>query len=182
MLRSSRSWPPLVVVCLSCEPILRIARTARGQFAHSAEPLPIVWANGTLLRQVLFNLLSNALKYVASGETPKVQISAEVMKDGQTARIKVQDDGIGIEPSLQKRIFRPFERLHTTEQYPGTGIGLAIVQKAIERMGGRVGVESELGKGSCFWVELPRVVGNSDRDRGLQPVPQKDHEVADVLT
>ncbi|MFN3484690.1 MAG: sensor histidine kinase, partial [Planctomycetota bacterium] len=67
----------------------------------------------------------------------------------------VEDTGIGVPREYWERIFRLFERLHTTQEYPGTGVGLAIVQKAVERMGGRVGVESEPGKGSRFWIELP---------------------------
>jgi signal transduction histidine kinase/CHASE3 domain sensor protein len=72
-------------------------------------------------------------------------------------RLWVEDNGIGIAPEYQERIFRVFERLHGVETYPGTGIGLAIVRKGIERMGGRVGVESQLGQGSRFWIELPQV-------------------------
>ncbi|NJL70056.1 MAG: sensor histidine kinase [Microcoleus sp. SM1_3_4] len=72
----------------------------------------------------------------------------------KTIRLWVEDNGIGIAPEHQKRIFRVFERLHGIESYPGTGIGLAIVCKGVERMGGRVGVESQLGQGSRFWIEL----------------------------
>ncbi|WP_293261427.1 MULTISPECIES: CHASE3 domain-containing protein [unclassified Microcoleus] len=72
----------------------------------------------------------------------------------RTVRLWVEDNGIGIAPEHQKRIFRVFERLHGIESYPGTGIGLAIVQKGADRMGGRVGVESQLGQGSRFWIEL----------------------------
>jgi len=71
--------------------------------------------------------------------------------------LSIQDNGIGIASEHHQRIFRVFERLHSAEQYPGTGIGLANVSKAAERMGGRVGVESQPQQGSRFWVELPRV-------------------------
>jgi signal transduction histidine kinase len=70
-------------------------------------------------------------------------------------RLWVEDNGIGIASEHRERIFRVFERLHRAEEYPGTGIGLAIVERAIVRMGGTVGVESEPGQGSRFWVELP---------------------------
>jgi len=70
-------------------------------------------------------------------------------------RLWVEDNGIGIDPRYHDRVFGVFERLHTQEQYPGTGIGLAIVRKCMERMGGRAAVESEIGKGSRFWVEAP---------------------------
>ena len=78
-------------------------------------------------------------------------------KCGQWVRLWVEDRGIGIEPKHQKRIFQVFERLHGAEVYPGTGIGLAIVRRGVERMGGQVGVESALAQGSRFWIELPAV-------------------------
>jgi len=76
-------------------------------------------------------------------------------KRGQRTRLWVEDNGIGIKSEHQGRIFRVFERLHGIETYQGTGIGLAIVRKGMERMGGLVGVESEPGRGSRFWIELP---------------------------
>jgi len=116
-------------------------------------PLPSVWGHRSLLVQVLVNLLSNAIKFVASGVRPEVRLTTQVQ--GNRARLEVQDNGIGIDPAFRDRIFGVFERLNHIERYPGTGIGLAIVRRAVERMGGRCGVESELGKGCCFWVELP---------------------------
>jgi signal transduction histidine kinase len=71
--------------------------------------------------------------------------------------VEVSDNGIGIDPAHHERIFQVFERLHGLEMYPGTGIGLAIVKRGIERMGGRVGLESELGKGAKFWFEVPAI-------------------------
>jgi len=105
--------------------------------------------------QILANLIANALKFVANGQTPRIRISS-LRRDG-VVRVSVQDNGIGIDGEHHGKIFGLFERLHSTKQYPGTGIGLALVRKGIERMGGRVGVESQLGKGSIFWVELPEV-------------------------
>ena len=70
-------------------------------------------------------------------------------------RLSVSDNGIGIEPEHHGKIFGLFERLHSNQDYPGTGVGLALVRKGVERMGGRVGIESEPGKGSLFWVDLP---------------------------
>jgi signal transduction histidine kinase len=101
----------------------------------------------------LSNLLSNALKFVGPGVLPEVRITAQA--SGNRVMLRVQDNGIGIDPAFRDRIFGVFERLNQSERYPGTGIGLAIVRRAVERMGGRCGVESESGKGSCFWVELP---------------------------
>ncbi|HEV2751340.1 MAG TPA: HAMP domain-containing sensor histidine kinase [Gemmatimonadales bacterium] len=127
------------------------SRNARVDIADS---LPAVVGHGPTLAQVLANLLANAIKFVAPGRTPEVRVRAEP-RDG-LVRLWVEDNGIGIAPEHHERIFRVFERLHRSPDYPGTGIGLAIVRKAMERMGGRAGVESELGRGSRFWIELPR--------------------------
>jgi len=124
----------------------------RGAQIAVERPLPQVLAHGTTLAQVIGNLISNALKFTAPDVTPQVRVWAE--ERGAAVRLWVQDNGIGIAPQHRQRIFRVFERLHGVEAYPGTGIGLAIVRKGVERMGGRVGVESEVGKGSRFWIEL----------------------------
>jgi len=115
--------------------------------------LPVVQGNPSVLIQVFANLLSNAVKF--GGDRPRVRVWAE-MRGPQIAHVWVEDQGIGIAPEHQERIFGVFERLHGAETYPGTGIGLAIVKKGIERLGGRVGVESQVGHGSRFWIELPR--------------------------
>jgi PAS domain S-box-containing protein len=114
--------------------------------------LPPVIGSEAMMTQVLSNLLGNAVKFVAPGVVPRVHISAEA-GDG-IVRISVADNGLGIAPEMQARIFDMFCRL--SRDYDGTGIGLAIVRKAVERMHGRVGVESARGRGSRFWVELPR--------------------------
>jgi signal transduction histidine kinase len=106
------------------------------------------------LSQVISNLLTNAVKFVPAGTFPKVRIWSELL-DSQV-RLWIEDNGIGIPKADHERIFGMFQRLHTQQEFEGTGIGLAIVRKAVERMGGRVGVESEPGKGSKFWVQLPR--------------------------
>ncbi|GFO69916.1 hypothetical protein GMLC_34950 [Geomonas limicola] len=120
---------------------------------HGAIEWPAVHGNFTVLVQVVWNLLSNALKYVAPGVQPRVQVWADLVQD--TVRLWVQDNGIGIAMENQERIFQVFERLHGVESYPGTGIGLAIARKAVQRHGGRIGVISRLGAGSRFWIELP---------------------------
>jgi signal transduction histidine kinase len=119
--------------------------------------MPVVLANHTLLRQVLVNLLSNAIKFVSPGTKPMVQIA--VHQATRTVRLSVTDNGIGIAPEYQGKVFRIFERLHSIQEYPGTGIGLAIVQKAMSQMKGEVGLESATGKGSCFWIQLPKADG-----------------------
>jgi PAS domain S-box-containing protein len=114
---------------------------------------PNVIGEPAALMQVLINLLSNAVKFSALDRVPEVTVTAE--KRGGYVRLTIADNGIGIAPEHRERIFRVFERLHGQESYPGTGIGLAIVRKAMERMNGRCGVESTLGAGSRFWIELP---------------------------
>lgn len=118
-------------------------------------PLPTVKANRLLLQQVLQNLLTNALRFVEPGARPKVVISSEE-RSPSNVRLCIRDNGIGIDPADHDRIFNIFERLHGEAEYGGTGIGLAIVKKGIEKMGGQVGVESPEGGGSLFWVELPK--------------------------
>lgn len=115
-------------------------------------PFPRVRADAVLLTQIVRNLLSNAVKFVAPGVRPRVILRAEAA--GGRVRLWVEDNGIGIPEEHRERIFRVFERLHRPEDYPGTGIGLAIVRRGAERMDGRAGVESEVGRGSRFWVEL----------------------------
>jgi two-component system sensor histidine kinase/response regulator len=112
-----------------------------------------VVANHTLAVQVFVNLIGNAIKFVSTENKPLIKVWTEEV-DGGFLRIWVEDNGIGIAPEHHGRIFRVFERLHDRESYSGTGIGLAIVQKGVARMGGNVGLLSELGKGSRFWVEL----------------------------
>jgi PAS domain S-box-containing protein len=118
-------------------------------------PWPEVRAHEPTLTQVLSNLTGNALKFVRPGVTPLVRIRAE--EQAESIRVWVEDNGLGISPDYQQQIFRLFIRLERGK-YPGTGAGLAIVQKGIERMGGRLGVESTLGQGSKFWIELPKGV------------------------
>ena len=127
---------------------------SKGATIEIPRPLPLVWANSTLLEQILNNLLSNALKYVAPGVLPRVQIWAD--EDAMNCTIFVKDNGIGIEQDQHEKIFHVFERLYCPHQSPGTGIGLAIVQKGVQRMGGRVWVESTPGEGSCFCITLPK--------------------------
>ena len=135
------------------------SRNARVTITDS---LPTVVGHGPTLAQVLANLLANGIKFVPAGRTPEIRVRAEARNGGEAGgrggrvRLWVEDNGIGIAPEHHERIFRVFERLHRSADYPGTGIGLAIVRKAMERMGGASGVESHLGQGSRFWIELPR--------------------------
>lgn len=119
--------------------------------------LPTVIGNIASLTQALSNLLGNAVKFVEAGVDPKIRVWAEeAAEPSGSVRLWIQDNGIGIAKEAQKRIFQMFQQLNRPERYEGTGMGLAIVRKAIERMGGTVGVESEPGKGSAFWIQLKR--------------------------
>ncbi|HWI57611.1 MAG TPA: HAMP domain-containing sensor histidine kinase, partial [Bacillota bacterium] len=116
-----------------------------------APDLPLVQGNEAALTQCFSNLLDNAVKFVRPGEVPQIEITGE--QSHGRARILVADNGIGIPRELHERMFGIFQRGGNAGE--GTGIGLAIVRKAAERMGGKAGVESEPGRGSRFWVELP---------------------------
>lgn len=120
-----------------------------------AENLPSVMGHRPILVQMVVNLLSNGMKFVAAGVKPHIRVWTQEQENW--VRLWVEDNGIGIEPQYQEQIFGVFERLHGREAYPGTGIGLAIVRKGAERLGGQAGVESAPGKGSRFWVELQGV-------------------------
>jgi PAS domain S-box-containing protein len=137
----------------------RVAQDLAGRIADTGarlslpDDLPVVRGDRTLLSQIFTNLLDNALTYWRPGVVPQLAVSWRA-EAGQ-AVIGVSDNGIGIRPEYHDKIFNVFQRLHSEEQYPGTGIGLAIVKKSVELLGGRVWVESVVGQGSTFWVELP---------------------------
>ena len=113
-----------------------------------------VVGHGPSLVQCFSNLLENAVKFTRDGEPPWVDVSSE--DRGDRVRVIVSDQGIGIDPAHQQRIFGMFERAAAHKKIPGTGIGLAIVKKAVERMGGLVGVDSAPGQGARFWFDLTR--------------------------
>jgi signal transduction histidine kinase len=117
--------------------------------------LPKVMGSEALLAQCVSNLLSNGIKFVSRGTAPHMKISAEAIDD-TSVRIWFKDNGIGIAPVDRTRIFRLFERIHPSAEYEGTGIGLTIVRKAVERMGAKIGFESVLGKGTNFWIQLTK--------------------------
>jgi PAS domain S-box-containing protein len=117
------------------------------------QPLQPVMGHEASLTQAISNLLANAVKFVASETRPKIHVWTE-NRNGNV-RLWVEDNGIGIKPQYHNRLFGMFERAHQSKHYEGTGIGLAIVRKAVEKMGGQVGVKSDGISGSSFWIELP---------------------------
>jgi signal transduction histidine kinase len=117
------------------------------------EKLTPVVGHEASLSQAISNLLNNAIKFIAPGQQPRVHVWTE--RRNSDVRLWVEDNGIGIKPEYQHRLFNVFERVHPEKNYEGTGIGLAIVRKAAERMGGKAGVESNGVDGSKFWIQLP---------------------------
>lgn len=145
-------------VALSMADILSRALTelkpvlaASGAQVHHGE-LPMVLGGATLLTQLLRNLIDNAIKYVGNATAPEIWLEART--EGAKVVICVRDNGIGIDAEHRERIFDIFQRLHTDEEYPGTGIGLAICKKIVERHGGRIWVESPAAGGSAFCFTL----------------------------
>ena len=102
---------------------------------------------------MLRNLIDNALKFTPAGQAPRVRVEAHAV--GDRLHLSVSDQGIGFDMRHHDRIFGMFQRLHRQDQIPGTGIGLALVQKAVERMGGQIRAESTPGHGATFRVDLP---------------------------
>ena len=129
----------------------------RGGEIEVERPLGRVLGHRAVLGQIVTNLLTNAVKFTRPDTPPRIRVRSA----GGAGRVRlwVEDNGIGIAPEHRERIFRAFERLHGVQQYPGTGIGLAIVQKGAMRLGGQAGVESAPGAGSRFWVDLAEAEG-----------------------
>lgn len=160
--RLSHSKIPFEPVNLD-EELGRILRELESEIANRGAsidvnpPLGIVTANRTVLSQLIVNLLTNSLKFVKPNVRPKVEIWSEVHTEPSgrgVIRLFIRDNGIGISKEHQEQIFGLFQRLHDQQTYPGTGLGLAIVRKGIERLGGKVSVESTPGEGSVFTLEL----------------------------
>ncbi|MFQ5802855.1 MAG: PAS domain S-box protein [Candidatus Methylomirabilales bacterium] len=143
---------------VSCEAVLNqvvanlgdAIKEAGAKIAHGT--LPTVSADEILMSRLFQNLIDNAIKFRGT-DPPKVDISAE--KRGKEWRFAVRDNGIGIDPQHAERVFTIFQRLHPRDAYPGTGIGLAICKKIVERLGGRIWVNSKLDEGSTFYFTLP---------------------------
>lgn len=137
----------------------------RGRIAETEaditfDPMPTIVADGTQLMQLFQNLLGNAIKFRQQGIPPQIHVGVQRQEDAWL--FSVQDNGIGIDPQFADRIFVIFQRLHTRDEYPGSGMGLAICKKIVECHRGRIWVESELGQGATFYFTIP--VGGRDRN------------------
>jgi len=143
----------LNVVLDEVRKILRQTLSESGAEVVSRGPLPTVTGHERQFVQLLQNLVGNAVKFHDPARPPRVEVGAEAVPGGW--RISVRDNGIGIDPKHFDRIFQIFQRLHGRDEYPGTGIGLAICKRIVELNGGRIGVESEPGQGSTFWFTVP---------------------------
>ncbi len=133
---------------------LLAAITAKRADVSVQERLPTAWGDRGRVTQLMANLVGNALKYTRPGERPRVEIRAEADGDGATT-IRVRDHGIGIDPKHHQAVFEVFRRLHSVDEFEGTGAGLAICRKIVLAHGGRIWVESEIGRGATFCVHLP---------------------------
>ena len=134
------------------------AAIAEHRASVTNDDLPTMMVDETQLAQLFQNLIGNAIKFHGA-ESPRVYVSArktcEVSETSKVWEFSVRDNGIGMDMQFAERIFGIFQRLHTRAEYPGTGIGLAICKKIVERHGGRIWVESEVGKGATFYFTIP---------------------------
>ena len=126
------------------------------------EKLPVVQADPPRMTQLFKNLLENALKFHRKGIAPEVRVftadlSSDACQDQSCVEVVVQDNGIGIDPQFQKRVFQPFQRLHGRSAFEGSGVGLAICRKVVEQHGGKIWVKSSPGEGTAFHIVLPKL-------------------------
>jgi PAS domain S-box-containing protein len=137
----------------------------RGAQIEVVSPLGTIIAHSPTLKQIISNLIGNSLKFLSPDRPPKLRIHSTTQNGA--VRLWIEDNGIGIASEHHEKIFRLFQRLHDAQAYPGTGIGLALVRKGAERMGGHAGVESIPGQGSRFWVEFVAAPGPAKEPRAL---------------
>jgi chemotaxis family two-component system sensor kinase Cph1 len=133
--------------------------------------LPRLFCNRSQLIQLFQNLIGNAIKYRSPSR--KIQVEIEAVETEKEWRFSVKDNGIGIEPRFKDRIFLMFQRLHHRSEYAGTGIGLAICKKIVESYGGRIWVESVLGKGATFFFTFPSAPRGSNVGLAVRPIWQR---------
>jgi PAS domain S-box-containing protein len=166
LLTYSRAAQPMRAVAVDLDQLTREVlldlevEIARTHAQLQVGPLPIVQGNPTQYRQVMQNLIGNALKFVAPGQAPQVWVSARTSpaatdRTAQRCHIIIEDAGIGFDPRFADRIFEPFERLHPRDHYEGSGIGLAVVRRIVQRQGGRISASPRPGGGAVFEFDLP---------------------------
>jgi light-regulated signal transduction histidine kinase (bacteriophytochrome) len=159
---SSRKRLPTPVSSSECLDLalanLRMSLDETGCVVRRSE-LPIVLGDRSQIVDLFQNLIANAIKF-RRGIPPLIEVSAETQGGG--VKFAVKDNGIGMEPQYFEDVFQVFRRLHTKEEYPGTGIGLAICKRIVERVGGRIWVESVLGQGTTFFFTWPAAPAKLD--------------------
>jgi len=152
---SNNDRPFVEVDCASlldrCLFNLQVAIQERGAQVTVDDELPVIHGDEVLIGQLFQNLIANGIKFCR--DAPRIHVSAKRVRD--TWEFSIRDNGIGIPPDHHQRIFGIFHRLHARHEYPGTGIGLAVCRRVVERHGGRIWVESAPGKGSVFHFSLP---------------------------
>jgi signal transduction histidine kinase len=140
--------------------VLQVCEGLRGQHDPQAlewrvaADLPLVWADPKLLRQALTQVLDNAIKFSAGSACTVVEVSAEPGADGQFVTLQVRDNGVGYNPALQDQLFKAFGRLHSAQRFAGHGLGLVLVRKIMQRMGGAVSIQAELDAGCCVRLQI----------------------------
>lgn len=158
---SSKTQPPQVVdlneITTQLQQLeLSVVLQEKHAVVDIPQPLPVVSADPVQIRQLIQNLIANGIKYQPKDRTPRITITSKPAADGMV-RVEVTDNGIGMKAEYLSSIFVMFKRLHTRNEYEGTGIGLSVCKKIVERHGGKIGVESEPDVGSTFWFTVPTV-------------------------
>jgi light-regulated signal transduction histidine kinase (bacteriophytochrome) len=148
------------------------AETKERKIVLNIHPLPFVRADRALLRMVLVNLIANAVKFTGHRVEAKIEIGCAPAKDGETA-IFIRDNGAGFDPQYAHKLFGVFQRLHGNNEFEGTGIGLANVQRIIQRHGGRTWAEGAVDSGATFYFSLPNQDQGSHANGTRKPVPIK---------
>jgi PAS domain S-box-containing protein len=151
--KKPRNWTDMEEVLSSALDNLQLViRDTKASITH--DPLPSIWAEHSRMIQLFQNLIDNALKFRRKEVVPQIHISVVQISQGDMWRFAIKDNGIGIAPEYYGKIFVLFERLHGRDAIPGTGLGLALCKRIVEEHGGRIWVESEVGKGSTFFFTL----------------------------
>ena len=153
--RTELRFAPVKLDTILNEAMRELRTDSQGrEIRWNIEPLPAVLGDPAMLRQVFINLLSNALKYTR--EASPAVIEVKVVESAEEHVISVRDNGVGFDATYAHKLFGVFQRLHAAHEFPGTGIGLAIVRRVVARHGGRVWAEGAVGRGATFYFSLPK--------------------------